>query len=233
MILSLRSNSLGQLGVVINDDEIIKFSSYIFLCDSRHLSPPPSPMQSQMSLAQQFQKPQISEVTVSFSFQANLYDSLIHVLDCIRWETEWSVLKLAFIKLSKMLKNKGLIFSLGKYPSASSPTPSMVHTKTEPSFPDLVVNVLERFVSKSIIKFKLIMIFFFQIQVETLQIRLSTLIFSDCDKKPKADILAIVYLSFSELVSYSLTSANQVNELYFFIDLKICYFNFPFSFFYI
>lgn len=167
MILSLRSNSMGQLGVVIPNpqqqttysaaqlnrslsyEEVIKFTSFIVLCDSRQISPPTSPLQSQLCLQQPTlpQRQPLQGSTVSSSFQTALYEALIHVLDCIRMETEWSVLELVFDKLAKMLKNKGLILSLGKYPSASSPTPSLVHLKTEPSFPDLVVNVLDKFVS--------------------------------------------------------------------------------------
>ena len=217
----MRSNSLGQLGVIIDqpqsehfnspaspfprtiNNEIIKFTPFIAFCLRGQVSPPTSPEQSILSTPYHLQK---QSSTVSEGFQNCLIDALKFTIDNIRTETEWKILELIFEKLTKMLKNKGLILALGK--QTINVSSNSVDFTTELSFPDLVIQVLDKFVSVIIFKcLKLIHVHLFQI--DTLQNRLND--FNFCDiKLSRADILSHAYKSISELVGYNLNSSNQV-----------------------
>ncbi|KAI2800138.1 Tuberous sclerosis 2-like protein [Blomia tropicalis] len=202
LILSMRSNSLGQLGVIVDqpqsehfnspaspfprtiNNEIIKFTPFIAFCLRGQVSPPTSPEQSILSTPYHLQK---QSSTVSEGFQNCLIDALKFTIDNIRTETEWKILELIFEKLAKMLKNKGLILALGK--QTINVSSNSVDFTTELSFPDLVIQVLDKF-------------------IDTLQNRLND--FNFCDiKLSRADILSHAYKSISELVGYNLNSSNQ------------------------
>lgn len=150
MILSLRSNALGQIGVVENalpqgfafssspspfshsqsSDEKIKYSSYL-------LTEPDQPL------------PAARDGNVNL-FDSNLQNfssnALFLILGLIQTETDWTVLETIFDKLAKMLKNKSFILSITLDHSSLKGIFSDVRF-TELSFPDQLVCVLEKFVS--------------------------------------------------------------------------------------
>ena len=116
LILSMRMNSLGQLGVVnAGDDKNIKFSAFIILKKPEHycelVSPLPSSASPQVAI---YQVPNNRTPTTSSElFICSFFDSFKFIIECIETENDWNILTGVLEKLTKLLKNKSLIIFLG------------------------------------------------------------------------------------------------------------------------
>lgn len=148
MILSLRSNALGQLGVLIDQpqppstfafsssqslynrsfshDAKIKYSPFVLLSDYYIL-------EGKILL----EKP--PGILLQESFYCALHKM---ILENIKYETDWTVLETIFDNLALLLKNKGLILAVSERCMASKE-----NRFSECSFPDTLIPLLGEFAS--------------------------------------------------------------------------------------
>lgn len=155
MILSIRTNTFGQVGVIKelhnvnsafqplpNSDEMAEFSPYILIQSAysgQCRSPPASPEQSGLQRQQ-------STSNIFSTFQQTFIEALKLLIDCIEYETDWSVLQIVFVELPKLLKHKALIVTNGAFSTTTSPSSSLNHLNFSDSIPDSLVKVLCKFV---------------------------------------------------------------------------------------
>lgn len=158
MILSLRSNSLGQLGVVdqpppqspfmfsspqslynrsFSYEEKIKYSPFVLLSDL-HIHEAPDERAGRNYRGLPLKK------LPGVILQETFYDALHNmILENIKHETDWTVLETIFDNLGNLLKNKGLVMAVSERHTA----PSANTCFSEHSFPDSLIPTLEKFAS--------------------------------------------------------------------------------------
>lgn len=166
MILSLRSNSLGQLGVLdqpppqspftfsspqslynrsFSYEEKIKYSPFVLLSDVHIPEETAEYDKAGWNLETPSQK-KLPGVSLQEIFYSALHKM---ILENIKFETDWTVLETIFDNLAKLLKNKGLIMAVSERHTASTADTRF----SDHSFPDSLIPTLEKFASVFLLYF--------------------------------------------------------------------------------
>lgn len=148
MILSLRSNALGQLGVLI--DQSPPQSTFSF-------SSPPSLYNRSFSYDVKIKYSPFVLLSGNYTsdvksrldkppgilLQETFYSALhTIILENIKSETDWTVLETVFDNLAQLLKNKGLVMAVSERCVASNENRFGAHF-----FHDSLIPLLEKFAS--------------------------------------------------------------------------------------
>lgn len=216
MILSLRSNSLGQLGVVdqpppqssftfsspqslynrsFSYEEKIKYSPFVLLSDAHIPEAPVEYDRAGRSLGAPCLK-KLPGVVLQEHFYCALHQM---ILENIKSETDWTVLETIFDNLAKLLKNKGLIMTVSERHTASTADTRY----SEHSFPDSLIPILEKFASFCLVYYKLVLIgAFYRLTRSALALAKLTLVITSWLKLTYCHTFSCPFLSWSVIRFY-------------------------------